>query len=149
MNNPLRWPLHYQILAAMVLGAAVGLAVERSPAAMILRSPFTSLAGVGSRHYPFLPVRLLMWDRYPSDERIAHVGCPVLVIAGDRDSIVPKELSSELYAAAVEPKRFVLIPGADHNDLELLAGDELLGAMLRFLLDMAVIEPEAGPRLET
>ena len=77
------------------LGAAVavGLAVERPPAALVLRSPFTSLADVAAVHYPWLPVRRLLLDRYQSIERIASVGVPVLVIAGDRDDIVPARLS--------------------------------------------------------
>src|SRR5690606_27765101 len=48
---------------------AVRLAVERSPVALILRSPFTSLADVASVHYPWLPVRRLLLDRYPSIDR--------------------------------------------------------------------------------
>ena len=62
---------------------------ERPPAALVLRSPFTSLADVGAVHYPWLPVRRLLLDRYPSIDRIGRWQSPVLVIAGDRDDIVP------------------------------------------------------------
>ena len=111
------------------LGAAVavGLAVERPPAALVLRSPFTSLADVGAVHFPWLPVRLLLLDRYPSIERIAAVRAPLLVIAGDRDDIVPASLSRRLYDAAAEPKRFVLVPGAGHNDPEVVPMPEIEG----------------------
>jgi fermentation-respiration switch protein FrsA (DUF1100 family) len=117
------------------LGAAVaiGLAAEHPPLGLILRSPFTSLAEIGRHHYPILPVRLLLRDRYPSIDRIAQVGCPLLVIAGERDSIIPAAQSERLYAAAVEPKRFVTIEGADHNDYALLAGPRMLGAIAEFL----------------
>jgi uncharacterized protein len=117
------------------LGAAVavGLAVQRPPAALILRSPFTSLADVGAVHYPWLPVRRLLLDRYPSIERIASVHAPLLVIAGDRDDIVPLSLSRRLYDAAVEPKRFVLVPGAGHNDPELLDGSQMINEIKGFL----------------
>jgi fermentation-respiration switch protein FrsA (DUF1100 family) len=117
------------------LGAAVavGLAVQRPPAALVLRSPFTSLADVGDVHYPWLPIRRLLLDRYPSIERIASVHAPLLVIAGDRDDIVPLSLSRLLYDAAVEPKRFVLVPGAGHNDPELLDGGLMLDEIERFL----------------
>ncbi len=100
------------------LGAAVavGLAVERPPAALVLRSPFTSLADVAAVHYPWLPAGRLLLDRYPSVERIASVRVPVLVIAGDRDDIVPERLSGRLYDAANEPKRYLLVRGAGHND---------------------------------
>ena len=117
------------------LGAAVavGLAVERPPAALILRSPFTSLPDVGALHYPWLPVRWLLTDRYPSIERIGSVHVPVMVIAGDRDDIVPEALSRRLYDAANEPKRYVLVPGAGHNDPELQDGRQMLAEIDGFL----------------
>jgi fermentation-respiration switch protein FrsA (DUF1100 family) len=118
------------------LGAAVAvaLAVEAPPAALVLRSPFTSLADMGRRHYPWLPlVDRLLRDRFPSIDQIARLRCPVLVITGGRDTIVPPEQSRRLYAAAPEPKRFVLIPGADHNDAALLAGPALLDEVAGFL----------------
>lgn len=135
------------------LGAAVAvaLAAESPPAALILRSPFTSLADVGAHHYPFLPVRLLLRDRYPSIERIGRIGCPLLVIAGERDSIVPKRLSRRLFEAALEPKRWHVVPGADHNDLELLAGRELIAATVELLdgVGSARRAARAGPGLES
>jgi len=117
------------------LGAAVavGLAVERPPAALVLRSPFTSLVDVGAVHYPWLPLRLLLLDRYPSIERIASIHTPVLVIAGDRDDIVPASLSKRVYDAASEPKQWLLVPGAGHNDRELLDGRQMIDAIIGFL----------------
>jgi uncharacterized protein len=117
------------------LGAAVAveLAVHRPPAALVLRSPFTSLADVGVLHYPWLPVRQLLIDRYPSIERIASVKAPVLVIAGDRDNVVPAALSKQLFDAAAEPKQYVVIPGVGHNDQGLLDGRQMIGDVLKFL----------------
>ena len=122
------------------LGAAVavGLAVQRPPAALVLRSPFTSLPDVGAVHYPWLPVRRLLMDRYPSIDRIASVQAPVLVIAGDRDDIVPASLSKRLYEAAAEPKRWLLVPGVGHNDRELLDGRQMMDAIVRFLSETGV-----------
>jgi len=114
-------------------GVAVALALERPPAALILRSPYTSMSKLGHHHYPFLPVSLLLSDRYPSVERIGRITCPVLVIAGERDSIVPPEQSQRLFNAAPEPKRLVVIPGADHNDYSLLVGELLIEEVVRFL----------------
>lgn len=124
------------------LGAAVavGLAREHPPAALVLRSPFTSLADVGRFHYPFLPVSLLLRDRYPSLARIRHLTCPVLVLAGERDRIVPPRQSRALFEAAPGPKRLILLPDADHNDLELLAGRRLVLAVLAFLDDNGVLK---------
>lgn len=117
------------------LGAAVaiGLAMQRPPAAMVLRSPFTSLADVAAVHYPWLPARRLLLDRYPSIDRIASVSAPLLVIAGDRDDIVPESLSRRLYDAAAEPKRYLVVPGAGHNDAALLDGSVMLDGISRFL----------------
>jgi fermentation-respiration switch protein FrsA (DUF1100 family) len=116
------------VLFGESLGAAVALAsaVERPPAALVLRSPFTSLTDVGRAHYPFLPVRWLLADRYPSIERVAGLTCPLLVIAGDRDRIVPTEQSRALYESAPgRDKRFLLLDGG-HNDSALFDGDRLI-----------------------
>jgi fermentation-respiration switch protein FrsA (DUF1100 family) len=117
------------------LGAAVavGLAVETPPAGLILRSPFTSLPDVGAMHYPWLPVRWLLTDRYPSIDRISSVHVPVMVIAGDRDDIVPESLSRRLFEAANEPKRYVVVPGAGHNDPELVNGRQMIAEIDGFL----------------
>jgi len=115
-------------------GVAVALAAERAPDALILRSPFTSLADVGSHHYPILPVRLLLRDRYASVDRIRELPCPVLVVAAEHDSIVPVRLSRRLFEAAPpDRRRWFLLPAADHNDYETLAGDAVTGEIVRFL----------------
>lgn len=114
-------------------GVVVGLAVEWPPAALVLRSPFTSLADVGRVHYPFLPVGRLLRDRYPSLERIARVEAPVLVVAGEADRIVPHEQSREIEAAAPGPSRLVSIAGAGHNDADLTHGDRLVTAVVAFV----------------
>jgi uncharacterized protein len=117
------------------LGAAVAvsLALEHSPAALVLRSPFSSLDAMAHVHYPFLPTGFLLRDRFDSIGRIGELTCPVLVVAGSRDQVVPFEQSRRLYEAVRGPKRFVLISDADHNDFALLAGRQLLDEVGRFL----------------
>jgi fermentation-respiration switch protein FrsA (DUF1100 family) len=118
------------------LGAAVAVAVatERPPSALVLRSPFTSLADVGRLHYPFLPVRWLLADRYPVLEGVRRLDCPVLVIAGDRDGIVPADLSRDVYDAVPgSDKRWLLVAGANHNDAELVHGAELVTETAAFV----------------
>jgi fermentation-respiration switch protein FrsA (DUF1100 family) len=112
---------------------AIDLAVEHPPAVLVLRSPFTSMADVGQHHYPFLPVRLLLRDRFAAIDQIRRIRVPLLVIAGGLDRIVPIESSRRLYDAAVSPKTLLVLPAADHNDYELLAGDEMVRAIVQFL----------------
>ncbi len=133
------------------LGAAVAvaLALEHPPAALVLRSPFTSLTDMGRLYYPLLPTNLLLRDRFDSLRQIGHLTCPVLIIAGDQDRIVPQDQSRRLFDAAQEPKRFVLIRGANHNDFELLAGGQLLDEVTRFVGDVLTLrvnsdKPVAG-----
>jgi uncharacterized protein len=107
-------------------------AARRLP--VVLRSPFTELADVGRAAYPFLPVRLLLRDRFPVVEDLRGDAGPVLVIAGDRDRIVPTALSREVAAALDAP--FVAVEGADHNDRALLDGDRYLDAVDRFVREV-------------
>ena len=116
------------------LGAAVALrlAVEYPPSTLVLRSPFASMALVGQHHYPLLPVRLLLRDRFPSSERVAQIRCPVLIIAGTSDTIIPIDHSRRLYEAITAPKTVVEID-ADHNDESLLDGEQMIQAIVRFV----------------
>lgn len=112
---------------------AVELAVDHPPAALVLRSPFTSMTDVGRHHYAVLPVRWLLRDRYATIDRIARVNAPVLVIGGDADSIVPIAQTRRVFDAARDPKSLLVVGGADHNDDSLLAGREMIDGVLRFL----------------
>jgi len=112
---------------------AIDLAVEHPPAALVLRSPFTSMADVGQHHYPFLPVRLLLRDRFAAIDRIRFIRVPLLVIVGGHDRIVPIESSRRLYDAAVGPKTLLVLSDADHNDYQLVAGEKMIHAVVHFL----------------
>jgi fermentation-respiration switch protein FrsA (DUF1100 family) len=118
------------------LGAAVAtrLAAEHPPGGLVLRSPFTDLAGVGSRHYPLLPVRLLLRDRFPVTELIGRVRAPTAVVYGSADTIVPPAQSVAVAAAAGGPVHAVEVVGADHNDAVLLEGNELVDAVLELAM---------------
>jgi uncharacterized protein len=113
------------------LGAAVAvrLARERTVGGLVLRSPFTSLADVAAVHYPFLPVRLLLRDRFPVREQVAGVGVPVVVVAGGADEVVPREQS--LAVADAAGATVVEVAGARHNDPELSHGPAVVDAVVR------------------
>jgi uncharacterized protein len=114
------------------LGAAVvtDLATEHPPAGLVLRSPFESLAAVGAHHYPFLPVRALLRDRFPVAEQIARVDVPTTVVFGGADSIVPPSQSRAVAEAAGDLRALIEVPGADHNDAVLLDGPDLVDAVV-------------------
>ena len=114
------------------LGAAVvtELATEHPPAGLVLRSPFEDLASVGSVHYPLLPVRALLRDRYPVAEQLAEVDVPTTVVYGTADSVVPPAQSRRVADAAARLHRLVAVRGADHNDLVLAAGDAVVRAVV-------------------
>lgn len=129
------------VLFGESLGSAVAVAVaaEDPPAALVLRSPFPSLAEVGRVHYPVLPVGLLLRDRFPVVEHLGAVSAPVLVLLGEADGVVPPALSRRVHQAAREPRRLVEIPGVGHNDPALLAGERLLRAVASFLRDHGLL----------
>jgi uncharacterized protein len=99
------------------LGGAVAanLASQRQCRGLILDSTFTSVADVGARAFPLLPVRLMVGRKYDTTAVIAKVRCPVLMIHSRNDEIVPFELGQKLFGQANEPKAFVEIAGG-HND---------------------------------
>lgn len=96
-------------------GVAVDLAQDGARG-LILENTFTSIPDVAAKHYPWLPARTLMRNRYNSVEKIGKYRGPLLQFHGDADSIVPFELGQKLFAAANEPKQFVTVPDGDHND---------------------------------
>ena len=111
-------------------GVVTALHARRPPAGVVLRSPFTELADVGSHHYPWLPVRLLLEDRFPVVELLRASTVPVTVIYGDRDSVVPTELSARVADEAASLAERVVIRGADHNDA-VMFGPRIADAVAR------------------
>jgi uncharacterized protein len=112
------------------LGAAVvtELSTEHPPAGLVLRSPFTDLAAVGQVHYPFLPVRALLRDRFPVVDHIRRVDVPTTVVYATHDSVVPAAQSIAVADAAAGPTSVVEMAG-DHNDIALLEGRTLIDAV--------------------
>jgi hypothetical protein len=97
-------------------GVAVALAA-RSIGKLILEAPFTSTADVAASLFWFMPVRLVMRDQFRSDERIAYVRVPLLIMHGSNDPAIPIVFGERLFALAPEPKQFVRFPGGGHENL--------------------------------
>lgn len=107
------------VLAGRSLGTGVAthVAGRRPVRGVVLISPYDSMVALARHHYPFLPVRWLLRHRFDSIARAPGIRTPLLAIAGERDAVVPPERSWRLYEAWGGPKRWVVIPGVNHDDL--------------------------------
>ena len=97
-------------------GVAIEVAAEKKVAGVILDSPFTSIVERAAQLYPWLPVSLLLQDRYDSIRRIRDVHVPIFILHGEADDIVPVDMGRRLFQAANEPKEIQTLPGAGHAD---------------------------------
>ena len=111
-------------------GVAVALAAEKPVARMVLDAPYTSALDIAQANHWYLPVRLLMKDQFRTDQRIARVKAPVLIMHGEVDQIIPIAYGERLFAMIPGPKQFVRFPGGYHVDLDRHGGVEVA---LRFL----------------
>jgi uncharacterized protein len=112
-------------------GVAVALAAKRPVGKLVLEAPYTSTADVAGALLRIVPVRLLMRDQFRSDERIAGVTAPLLIMHGDHDATIPVGFGERLFALAHEPKQFVRFPGGGHDNLDDYGATE---TVLRFIV---------------
>ena len=98
-------------------GVAVNLATEREVFALVLESPFDSMQAVVQRHYPWLPVGLLLKHKFRSDLKIENAVSPVLIIHGDADQVIPIEHAKRLRSLAGSDAVFLEVENAGHNNL--------------------------------
>jgi uncharacterized protein len=99
-------------------GVAVALASEHPIRALILEAPYTSTVDIAASILPLVPVGLLMRDQFRSDQRIARVAVPLLIMHGADDRAIAIRFGERLFAQAREPKRFVRFPGGGHENLD-------------------------------
>ena len=102
------------------LGTAVAtrLAAAHPASALILEAPFTSMADIARSRYPFVPVNLLLKDRFDTLSRISAVTIPLLIIHGDQDKMIPIDMGRHVFEAATTPNRvFWVAEDAGHNNL--------------------------------
>ncbi len=109
-----RWVLYGESLGG---GIAVQMAQEYGAGALVLEAPFTSLADMAQRRFPYFPARWLVLDRFDSLAKIGNLDMPALVIHGALDAVTPAALGRRLFDAAREPKTLHVFPEAGHADL--------------------------------
>ena len=112
-------------------GVAVQLAAQvRDQRGLILEGTFTSIPDVArTMKWGWLPVGPLITQRFDSRARIAQVGSPVLVVHGSEDRLIPPALGRQLFDAAAEPKRFVLVEGGSHHNTNSVGQDQYRAAL--------------------
>ena len=98
-------------------GVAIELASKNNFGGIILESPFTSMADTAKIYYPYLPVNLLLRDRYDSMSKITDIKTPILIMHGKMDNIVPQKMGLELFEKANNPK-FSYFPESDNHMME-------------------------------
>ncbi len=115
------------------LGGAIAAELARrrpEAAGLVLEATFTSVSDMVSQSaWGFLPVSLILTQRFDTLAKIAEVQVPVLIAHGTRDSIVPFEMGERLYQAASAPKRFIKVEGAGHHNLSGIAFPEYRSAI--------------------
>jgi fermentation-respiration switch protein FrsA (DUF1100 family) len=109
---------------------AVDVASRKSHRALVLVKAFTSIPDVGAYHFPWLPVRWLVRNRFDNMSKIKACQRPVFIAHGTHDTLVPFAQGKRLFEAANEPKEFFAHEGADHNDPLPM---EFFGALQGFL----------------
>lgn len=97
-------------------GVVVQMATEYEAKALVIETPYTSMVDAASYHYPWVPVRWLLKDRYDSLSKIGRIHTPVFIIQGENDEVIPVAQGRALFAAANEPKQALWLPGAHHAD---------------------------------
>lgn len=103
-------------------GVAVQMATEYPAKALILETPYTSMIDAASYHYPYVPVRWLLKDRFDSLSKITQVKAPVFIIQGEADEVIPVVQGKLLFERANEPKEALWLPSARHNDYYMHGG---------------------------
>jgi len=118
-------------LAASLSEAATKARAPSPAAGLVVESSFTNLADIArALSVQWLPIQLILSQKFDAVDKIAEVRMPVLVLHGDHDRYVPVGLGRKLYDAAPEPKRLVVVPGGTHNNSLRVGEDDVRRAFL-------------------
>ena len=111
-------------------GVATEIAQNKNFGGIILESPFTSMVDAGKDKYPYLPVRLLLKDKYESDKKIKNIKNPILIMHGKIDNIVPFHMGKKMYELANQPKYSYF---SEYDDHMMEYNEKLLKALSKFI----------------
>src|SRR5688572_21714444 len=97
-------------------GVAAYVAAHRAVDRLVLISPYDSMVSVAGAHYPWLPVRWLVTERFESDRWLRGYDRPVLVIRADDDRVIPPANTDRLLQVLGRPPQVIALPDAGHDD---------------------------------
>jgi fermentation-respiration switch protein FrsA (DUF1100 family) len=128
------FPPERTVLFGESLGSAIAIetALRRPCRGLILETPFLSIAAMAKAIYPFLPPFLIR-TKFDNQAKIARLTIPKLIVAAERDDVVPPGHARRLYELAAPPKDLFVIPRATHNDTYLVGGQQYLDVLRKFL----------------
>jgi uncharacterized protein len=117
------------------LGTAIATycAMRRTPKGLLLSTPFTSMAAVAQARYPVLPILALIQDKMPAALWAPHVVCPVFIVHGTRDKVVPTVLGRTQAKLFRSPVTYVSIDGPGHSDIRDRFPQQYWGGVQAFL----------------
>ena len=95
-------------------GIATEIAQNNKFAGLILETPFTSMIEAEKNFYPYIPVGLLLKDKYKNDKKIKNINIPILIMHGEADQIVPFWMGKTIYEIANQPKYSYFTKYDDH-----------------------------------
>lgn len=129
------------VLYGESIGCAVTCSVarQRHPGAIVLQSPFSSLREAAADKLPWFRLYPpFVWSGPVLDNAaaMADIHPPLLIIHGAKDTILPCRYSEEIMARAAEPKRFVKLPNAGHNDVTMVDLEVLMPAVMKFVANL-------------
>jgi fermentation-respiration switch protein FrsA (DUF1100 family) len=100
-------------------GVAVQMATEFKVRALVLEAAYTSMIDLAAKKYPYMPVKLLLKDKFESIKKIGNVHMPLLMFHGYKDDVVPIEEAQELLEASNIPNSSYYFESVGHSDFDL------------------------------
>ena len=98
-------------------GVVVNLGISSEFRGLILEAPYTSIEALAKKRYWFIPVGLLLRDKFDSINKVSQLNSPTLVLHGDADKVIKIDYGKQLYEAIPHPKKFIAFPGGGHSNL--------------------------------
>lgn len=123
------------VLMGWSLGAAVAidLASRRPAAGLVTISAFTNLRDMAHQFMPWMPMSMILKYRFDNLEKLAGISCPIFIVQGMQDELIPPRMAGQIAAAAKGNVTRYNVTDARHNDVFDVGGEELWSRLGNFL----------------